>query len=687
MTIIRIDACKTMSMNLNRYRLKPKAIAKISLQKAAIVFSVASVFSAVLIVLFQTGPKQEAVAGSGTAAIPSGSFIVNMGITPQTVANGLKPYGMIYDLIMNYNVPVIWSINPSKAKDGNDFVYNSVGYKGGPFIVSAPYINSAVASRITYWQGQGVQGIYTTSEATIPVYDTITAFPLLIIDNLSSNQGIIMTYFSNASIPSSAYSIGQPASLTICHDMWVNPHGDPTWATHSYLYNFVTAQKSYIWSQCHAVSMMEGCFNPSSPSQQLNYLSSNGLKCWKSSSCGSLITETHAKSATTPFSHFYHSEPVMQFMGSMGGATTDGSEQWYQPVSSGAGWRTTSKRGVTTATGTSPKEGSVLVYGPAYGNSSNGWVMYEGGHNLNSSGTTPEKVAAQRAFFNFCLLAGKAKTVSFTSFNIPTSFQASQALPVSVNVTSGTPAYTYQWTSSVPGGYFGNANAASTFYMSPPVLSTTYGVLTCLVTDQCGRRNFVSVPIIINPSPLPVMLLYFKHEVNSKNEVILTWSTASEKNNDYFSIERSADNHSFKEIGRVKGSGTTSQTKIYTLVDKQPLYGTSFYRLKQTDINGSYEVFASIEVKVSRNDQARLSVFPNPFSNDFTVSFEAEQSGIYQVQILAQDGRLLKNQQAEAEEGTNNISVENLNLPSGKYIVRVLGEEKPAGSTLVVCKR
>lgn len=674
-------------MNPSRYRLKPKVVAKGYLQKTAIVLSIASVFSAVLIVLFQTGPKQEAVAGSGTATILAGSFIINMGVTPQTVANGLKPYGMIYDLMINYNVPVIWSINPSKAKDGNDFIYSSVGYKGGPFVISAPYISAAVASRITYWQGQGVQGIYTTSEAAIPVYDTITTFPPLIIDNLSSNQGIIMTYFSNASIPSSAYTIGQPSTLTACHDMWVNPHGDPTWTTHNYLFNFVTVQKSYIWMQCHAVSMMEGCFNPSSPSQQLNYLTSNGLKCWKSSGCGSLITETHAKTATTPFTHFNHSDPVMQFMGSMGGATTDGSEQWFQPVTAGTGWRTTTRRGVTTATGTSPKEGAVLVYGPAYGNTANGWVMYEGGHDLNASGTTAEKVAAQRAFFNFCLLAGKAKTVSFSSYNIPTSFQGSQALPVSVDVTSGTPSYTYQWTSSIPGGYFGNANAASTFYMTPPVMTTTNGVLTCVVTDQCGRRNFISVPIIVNPSPLPVMLIYFKHEVNSKNEVILTWSTASEKNNDYFTVERSATQTGFKEIVRVKGSGTTSQTKVYTFVDKQPLTGTSYYRLKQTDFNGSYEVFAFIEVKVERQEQARLTVFPNPFSNEFTVSFEAEQTGIYQVQVLSQDGRLMKNQQAEAEEGTNNISVENLNLPSGKYIVRILGEEKPAGSAVAVCKR
>lgn len=660
---------------------------KFSLRKTAIVISIATVFSGALVVIFQTGPIPQALAGSGTVVVPSGSFIINMGVTPQTIANGLKPYGMIYDLIMNYNIPVLWSINSSKSKDGNDFIYNGNGYKGGPFIITSHYINPIIASRISYWQSQGVQGVYTNSAITIPVYDTLTTFPMVMIDSLSSNQGIILTYFNNASIPSSAYSIGSPATLNSCHDMWVNPHGDPTWATHSYLYEFVKVRKSFIWSQCHAVSMMEGCFNPSDTSQRLNYLSYNGLKCYKSDNCGSLITETHAKSASLPFTHYYHGDPVMQFIGSMAEATTGGSEQWYQPVSTGGGWRPTTRRAVTTATGASPNEGTVLVYGPAYGDLSNGWVMYEGGHNLNESGTTAQKVAAQRAFFNFCLLAGKAKTVAFTSYSIPASFQGSQALPVAVNVTSGSPPYNYQWISSISGGYFGDPNAASTFYMAPVVISVTSGVLTCIVTDQCGRKNFVSVPIIINPSPLPVMLIYFKHEVNSKNEVILTWSTASEKNNDYFTVERSADNHGFKEIGRVKGSGTTSQTKVYTLVDKQPLNGTSFYRLKQTDINGSYELFAAIEVKVNRNNQARLTVFPNPFSNEFTVSFEAEQSGIYQVQILSQDGKLLKNQQAEAEEGINNLIIENINFPAGKYIVRILGEEKPAGSAVVVCRK
>ena len=54
-----------------------------------------------------------------------------MGITPQTYANGLKPYGLIYDLMINYKVPIKWVIEPTKSKDGTDFTYGATSYKGG----------------------------------------------------------------------------------------------------------------------------------------------------------------------------------------------------------------------------------------------------------------------------------------------------------------------------------------------------------------------------------------------------------------------------------------------------------------------------------------------------------------------------------------------------------------------------
>ena len=61
--------------------------------------------------------------------LTTGAFIINMGVVPQTIANGLKPYSLLYDLVKNYGVPIKWVINPTKLKDGIDFTHNAVDYK------------------------------------------------------------------------------------------------------------------------------------------------------------------------------------------------------------------------------------------------------------------------------------------------------------------------------------------------------------------------------------------------------------------------------------------------------------------------------------------------------------------------------------------------------------------------------
>ena len=76
----------------------------------------------------------------------SGSLIIDMGHSPQTIANSLKPYGAIYDLLRNYQVPIKWVIAQGKVKDGNDFIYNSRAFKGGTFIIPQEFISVGCTS-------------------------------------------------------------------------------------------------------------------------------------------------------------------------------------------------------------------------------------------------------------------------------------------------------------------------------------------------------------------------------------------------------------------------------------------------------------------------------------------------------------------------------------------------------------
>src|SRR6185436_15972551 len=117
-------------MRKNRITMRQKAT-----NRLVFFLCIATVIASTsLIIFFNLGIKQEAEAGT-TQSFPSGSYIVNMGIVPQTISNALKPYGMVYDLITNYSVPVNWIINSTKLKDSADFIYNGTKYCGGPFII------------------------------------------------------------------------------------------------------------------------------------------------------------------------------------------------------------------------------------------------------------------------------------------------------------------------------------------------------------------------------------------------------------------------------------------------------------------------------------------------------------------------------------------------------------------------
>lgn len=108
-----------------------------------------------------------------------------------------------------------------------------------------------------------------------------------------------------------------------------------------------------------------------------------------------------------------------------------------------------------------------------------------------------------------------------------------------------------------------------------------------------------------NTSPLPVELLAFRANVVD-HRVDLNWITASEKNNDYFKVERSKDLQSWEYVGEIPGAGTSSFQNEYTLTDDSPFDGTSYYRLLQYDFDGKETIFKPIEVKVS--DEKTMSI-------------------------------------------------------------------------------
>lgn len=162
-------------------------------------------------------------------------------------------------------------------------------------------------------------------------------------------------------------------------------------------------------------------------------------------------------------------------------------------------------------------------------------------------------------------------------------------------------------------------------------------------------------------SALPVELTTFKAIADvEKAQVAIKWTTATEINNDYFSIERRGKpNGPFQEIGRVKGAGNSSKTLSYDFVDEQPLSGIAYYRLRHFDADGS--VAYSKTVSVSYKKRVKITIFPTITEGSITIDSGNER--IENVQIFNTSGQLMVN----SNQNQVNLSP----LPRGMYLVRV----------------
>ena len=160
-------------------------------------------------------------------------------------------------------------------------------------------------------------------------------------------------------------------------------------------------------------------------------------------------------------------------------------------------------------------------------------------------------------------------------------------------------------------------------------------------------------------TPLPIELLSFTVEFEL-NTVKLNWSTISELNNEYFTIERSADGVEFHKIARIDGAGTTDNQQDYFYIDRTPLHGTSYYRLKQIDYDGQFEIFDAI--KVTSVGSLHFMLYPNPvINNSFTIVSTSDINRELIIEIFDMQGRLIHFGQKQEKRGIHISLPKNIN--------------------------
>ena len=227
------------------------------------------------------------------------------------------------------------------------------------------------------------------------------------------------------------------------------------------------------------------------------------------------------------------------------------------------------------------------------------------------------------------------------------------------------------------GGDGGNVAAASSFNTGEDQ-SNTDGADGFNFTPGSPPAAVSGTVTVICLGALPVELIDFNATIPNNSQVRLFWSTASEKDNLGYEVERSADGYSWSSLTFIPGNGTTVQRSDYNFTDHHPLYGVNYYRLKQTDVDGKYQ-YTPMVVAEMRTNALQFDVFPNPSTGGMlTFRTVSKQDGDALLEIWDWAGYKVWKETHHLWEGTTVWPVSMADFPKGAYTVRL---QMPDGTT------
>ena len=169
-------------------------------------------------------------------------------------------------------------------------------------------------------------------------------------------------------------------------------------------------------------------------------------------------------------------------------------------------------------------------------------------------------------------------------------------------------------------------------------------------------------------SSLPVRLIAFNAKEN-KGKVDLSWTTASETNNESFTIERSVDARHFTAIYTTRGQGTSNREHQYFTVDALPFTGANYYRLKQTDSDGKI-TYSEVRLVNIAGIKGTLQIWPNPVTSSVKLSISST-SGHLNMQVTTADGRTVLQASGSADKLNATLNQQLPALSAGVYNVQV----------------
>ena len=207
------------------------------------------------------------------------------------------------------------------------------------------------------------------------------------------------------------------------------------------------------------------------------------------------------------------------------------------------------------------------------------------------------------------------------------------------------------------------------------------GTLVGRLVSNSGNINVINITATsTQPVPLPVKFSTLTGLCDN-NLMVIKFSTASEQNNKFFTIQQSVDAVNWVVKGTIAGAGNSSTTKNYAFTDSAASTSYNYYRIMQSDINGTHLYSAVLSVNACGNAKTvTVSTYPNPSKGIFAIGFEGDRNQVINTTVSDMNGK--KVYQSSGLKSTIDLS----NQPEGVYLLQVKTVSKIYSDKIIIQK-
>lgn len=259
--------------------------------------------------------------------------------------------------------------------------------------------------------------------------------------------------------------------------------------------------------------------------------------------------------------------------------------------------------------------------------------------------------------------------------NLGTPFRCSDA---AVTGNTGTNAGSVDLSESAAGNGFVaqmNVSAGQIYYLVVDEWTPTGAGYTLSFPNSTANLDCTVLPVELN--------VFTADYIPEQGVVDLFWSTATERDNDFWEVERSVDGINWTTINEVKGAGTTNYETQYYVMDEKPNVGINYYRLTQWDINGNGKSSEVRSVNILDDFYDMLTLFPNPTNGKTEVIYNSYNNEQSLLQVVNADGKIVVNAPIESQKGGNRFELDMSAQERGVYVVTIVTRDKAYRTKLV----